>query len=290
MIILAFLSTSCHNKTSDKFNNTIKFEISNGKETATNDEMLAFYKGATEFSNKVKIQTYGKTDCGLPLHVVTYGKNDSGASNLNLLINNGIHPGESDGIDASMLLLKDLINKEFDLPEGIMVHIIPAYNLGGMLNRNSTTRANQNGPEAYGFRGNARNYDLNRDFIKMDTDNAKAFAEIYHKINPDVYVETHVSNGADYQYTLTHLITQHNKLGHDLGQFTYNTFTPELEQEIRSKNLLITPYVNVFGRTPEEGFSQFFDAPRYSTGYTTIWNTLGLMIETHMLKPYDKRV
>jgi hypothetical protein len=290
MIILAFLNVSCKRHSSVKFKETLKFEISKGKETATYEEMMLFYKKASAFSEKVKMKALGNTDAGLPLHLITFTNDEPKDSDLNLLINNGIHPGESDGIDASMLLLRDLINGDIKLPDGMVLHIIPAYNLGGMKNRNKTSRANQNGPEAYGFRGNARNYDLNRDFIKMDTKNMETFAEIFHSINPDVYVETHVSNGADYQYTLTHLMTQHNKLGHDLGRFTNNTFTPALEKDIRSKNLLITPYVNVHGRTPDKGFSQFFDAPRYSTGYTALFNTLGLMIETHMLKPYKKRV
>lgn len=287
---LSTLLYSCDDKTSKKFDYDIRFEYSKGKETATYDEMIAFYKSAEENSAFVNLETYGKTDCGLPLHVVTYKSNSTDEKPLHLLINNGIHPGEPDGIDASMLLLRDLINAKVELPENIILHIIPAYNLGGMLNRNSTSRANQNGPKAYGFRGNARNYDLNRDFIKMDTDNMKAFAEIFHELNPDVYVETHVSNGADYQYTLTHLLTQHNRLGHGLGQFIETDFKTDLEQNLRDKDLLITPYVNVFGRTPEAGFRQFLDSPRYSTGYTSLWNTLGMLIETHMLKPYDKRV
>ncbi|RRO15256.1 M14 family metallopeptidase [Flavobacteriaceae bacterium 14752] len=281
---------SCDTTKSKKFDYNIRFEYSNGKETATYDEMIAFYQSAEENSPFVNIETCGKTDSDLPLHLVTYAKNSSPEKPLHLLINNGIHPGEPDGIDASMLLLRDLINEKIELPNNVILHIIPAYNLGGMLNRNSTTRANQNGPKDYGFRGNARNYDLNRDFIKMDTKNMEAFAEIYHNINPDVYVETHVSNGADYQYTLTHLLTQHNRLGHGLGEFIEKEFKPELEQNLRDKDLWITPYVNVFGRTPEAGFSQFLDSPRYSTGYTSLWNTLGLMIETHMLKPYDERV
>lgn len=289
-LILAFLSLSCKNKNSDQFDKSLRFESSQGKETATYEEMISFYTEASNFSAKVEMKTMGTTDCGLPLHLITVKNEKALDADLHVLINNGIHPGESDGIDASMMLLRDIINDKMVLPDGLVLHIIPAYNLGGMLNRNSTSRANQNGPEAYGFRGNARNYDLNRDFMKMDTDNAKAFAEIYHNINPDVYVETHVSNGADYQYTLTHLMTQHNKMGHDMGQFIYNTFTPEMEKDIRSKDLLITPYVNVYGSTPEQGFSQFFDSPRYSTGYTSLWHTLGLMIETHMLKPYNKRV
>jgi len=99
-----------------------------------------------------------------------------------------------------------------------------------------------------------------------------------------------VSNGADYQYTLTHLFTQHNKLGEASGDFLYNTIQPELEKRLLERELDITPYVNVYGRSPETGFTQFMDHPRYSTGYTALWNTMGMMVETHMLKPYKDRV
>ncbi len=209
-----------------------------------------------------------------------------------VLINNGIHPGESDGIDASMMLLRDIVKNDSlkKAYKNSIICVIPVYNIGGALNRNSHTRANQNGPKEYGFRGNARNYDLNRDFIKQDTKNAAAFAEIFHTVNPDIFIDNHVSNGADYQYAITHLFTQHNKLGGELGVFLETEMRPFIEQSLNRKKIDITPYVNVWGTTPEKGWSQFFDSPRYSTGYTTLFNTLGLMVETHMLKPYKIRV
>ncbi|MDB2385006.1 hypothetical protein N9V96_00875, partial [Polaribacter sp.] len=142
----------------------------------------------------------------------------------------------------------------------------------------------------YGFRGNARNYDLNRDFVKQDTKNAATFAKIFHLVNPEIFVDNHVSNGANYQYAITHLFTQHNKLGGKMGEFLEYGMRPAIEKSLNEKEIIITPYVNVWGSTPEKGFSQFFDSPRYSTGYTTLFNTLGLMVETHMLKPYKIRV
>jgi hypothetical protein len=209
-----------------------------------------------------------------------------------VLINNGIHPGESDGIDASMLLLRDIVQNDSlkKQYQNTIISVIPVYNIGGSLNRNSHSRANQSGPKEYGFRGNTRNYDLNRDFIKQDTKNAAAFAEIFHTIDPDVFIDNHVSNGADYQYAITHLFTQHNKLGGALGDFIETQMRPGLEQSMLQKNIPITPYVNVWGGTPKQGWSQFYDSPRYSTGYTTLFNTFGMMVETHMLKPYKIRV
>ncbi|MEX0287557.1 MAG: M14 family metallopeptidase [Flavobacteriaceae bacterium] len=272
------------------------FELSNGNETATYLQTIDFYIRLAREVPEINIQTIGETDSGLPLHIVTYNADGDfnyqkvGENKVIVLINNGIHPGESDGVDATMLLFRDLAIKKVSPPEQTILVTIPMYNVGGALNRNSSTRVNQNGPKSYGFRGNTKNYDLNRDFIKSDSKNAKTFAQIYHLIQPDIFVDNHVSNGADYQYTLTHLFTQHNKLGGAIGDFLHSKMMPQLEQDLVSENWEITPYVNVFNRPPENGFSQFMDHPRYSTGYTALWNTLGLMVETHMLKPYEQRV
>lgn len=298
LLLLFIIIVSCNqNSKKTNFDFTTKFEKSNSLETATYQETIDYYTALSNKYNTIKIETIGETDSGKPLHIVTLSTN---ANSFNfeklrkesriLLINNGIHPGESDGIDATMMLFRDIANGKIEAPKNTVLVTIPVYNVGGSLNRNSGTRTNQNGPKEYGFRGNARNYDLNRDFIKTDTKNAKTFTKIFHLVKPDVFIDNHVSNGADYQYTLTHLFTQHNKLGGVLGNYLHNHMMPELEKKLEAKNWDITPYVNVFNRTPESGFSQFKDSPRYSTGYTTLFNTLGMMVETHMLKPYKQRV
>ncbi len=300
LVILSFIFLiSCGETVDnpDQIDFTTLFEKSEGTQTPTYDEVIKFYKDLDEAYVSIKTYEVGTTDIGKPLTLITFNPNrtfDSEFSEQNdvrrILINNGIHPGESDGIDATMMLMRDLAQGKIEAPKKTWVGAIAVYNIGGALNRNSTSRTNQNGPEAYGFRGNAKNYDLNRDFIKNDTKNSKAFTEVFHLVRPDVFIDNHVSNGADYQYTLTHLFTQHNKLGGVLGEYLHQDFQPKLEQDLISKDWEITPYVNVFNRAPEQGFSQFMDSPRYSTGYTTLWNTIGLMVETHMLKPYKSRV
>jgi len=273
-----------------------RFEKSEGKETGTYEEVIDFYTQLAESSGKVSLEEFGKTDSGKPLHLAIYSPSEDfnfeelRKKNSIILINNGIHPGESDGIDATMMLFRDLAGDSIKAPKNTVLATIPVYNVGGALNRNSTSRTNQNGPAEYGFRGNARNYDLNRDFIKADTRNTRSFYEIFHHVKPDIFIDNHVSNGADYQYTLTHLFTQQNKLGGELGTYLNEQIMPALEDSLAKKDWDITPYVNVFNEVPEEGFSQFNDLPRYSTGYTTLWNTIGMMVETHMLKPYPKRV
>ena len=302
ILIFCITTTSCDSSKNKKsiikdFSTT--FEISKGTKTPEYNEVIIFYKELSTKYPSVSITEEGSTDSGLPLHVVYFQENGKKISNISeakkvnkniLLINNGIHPGESDGIDASMLLIRDLAQGNIPAPKNTTIAVIPVYNIGGALNRNSTSRTNQEGPEVYGFRGNARNYDLNRDFIKADTKNAKTFSKIFRALDPQLFIDNHVSNGADYQYALTHLFTQHNKLGGEAGNYLHKVLMTRLQDSLAAKKWDITPYVNVFNRQPEKGFTQFMDSPRYSTGYTTLYNTLGMMVETHMLKPYKQRV
>ena len=294
-ILIGFIA--CTSPTGERKEDFITpYEESNERETPEYADVINFYKELAQKFPEINIKTMGVTDSGFPLHIVTY--NDDGEFNFAkirerkgiLLVNNGIHPGESDGIDATMLFFRDLATGKIPPPKRNVIVTIPVYNIGGALNRNSTSRVNQNGPLEYGFRGNAQNYDLNRDFIKSDSKNASAFTEIFHLIKPDFFIDNHVSNGADYQYTLTHLFTQHNKLGGGIGNYLKTKLMPALEDSLALAKWDITPYVNVFNRPPETGFAQFMDLPRYSTGYTALWNTPGMMVETHMLKPYDQRV
>lgn len=298
LFFIAFSLVMCEQRTSNHHFMT-HFEKSGGVETPVYGEVISFYRELSSTYQEISLFEMGQTDSGNPLHIIVF--NVDGHMPLNqiktseknrVLINNGIHPGESDGIDASMLLLRDIVQNDslMESYRNTLIVVIPIYNVGGALNRNSHSRANQNGPKEYGFRGNTRNYDLNRDFLKQDTKNSESFAEIFHLIDPDVFIDTHVSNGADYQYAISHLFTQHNKLGGSLGTFIETQMRPALETSLASKKIMITPYVNVRGGTPKKGWTQFYDSPRYSTGYAALFHSLGLMVETHMLKPYSIRV
>ena len=263
--------------------------------TATYYEAIDFYEKLANTYTQIKLVEYGKTDIGKPLHLVVFSADgDFDATSLRnknkriILINNGIHPGEPCGVDASMMLLRDYV-RDGKLPENIVLAVIPVYNIGGALNRNAHTRANQDGPESYGFRGNARNLDLNRDFVKADSRNARAFTQIYHEWQPDIFIDNHTSNGADYQYTMTMIATQHNKLESTLGAYLNDDLMPRLYADMKTRNWEMSPYV--YARTtPDEGIIAFLDLPRYSSGYTTLFNTIGFIPETHMLKPFADRV
>ena len=274
-----------------------RFEKTGGKESATYFEAIDWYKNLDKLSAKVLVREMGMTDAGYPLHLVLVsndGKFDAAQwhkqNKAVILINNGIHPGEPDGIDASMMLVRDIVTGKIKLPGNIALAFIPVYNIGGCLNRNSYSRANQNGPLEYGFRGNAQNLDLNRDFTKCDSKEARSFAQIFHLLDPDILIDNHVSDGADYQHTMTLLTTQYDKLGAGLGQWLKNNFEPQLYKGMSEKNWDMVPYVSFETGSPDRGMTMFYDPPRYSSGYAALFQTLGFVPETHMLKPFKDRV
>ncbi|HEX5654265.1 MAG TPA: M14 family metallopeptidase [Chitinophagaceae bacterium] len=274
-----------------------KFEQSKGTQTPTYHEIINWWQQLDAASGKVKMLTRGMTDAGHPLHLVVVSNNgDHNFDNIRrnnkrvILINNGIHPGEPDGIDASMLLARDIVTNKYKIPDNLVLAIIPIYNIGGCLNRSANYRVDQNGPEEFGFRGNSQNLDLNRDFIKCDSRDARAFAEIFHLTDPDVFVDNHVSNGADYQHVMTLLTTQHNKLGGVMGEFLNRQFEPALYGIMKTKGYDLVPYVNVWGDGPENGWPEYWDSPRYASGYAALWHCFSFVPETHMLKPYEQRV
>ena len=264
------------------------YEKGNGNQTTTYQEMGKFYDDLAQNFKTISVESFGTDDNGEPIKVVIFNPSKNKEVPV-ILINNGIHPGEPDGIDATMMLMRDCATGKISVKD-LKIVAIQAYNISGMLRRGKFSRANQNGPEEYGFRGNTRNYDLNRDFIKNDTENAKAFQSIFQHFKPIYFIDNHVSNGADYQYLFTYISTNKERLGKTLGNYFNEKMQPEIMQTLEKKGILTTPYVNIHGDSPDEGFPTFMDSPRYATGYTTLFNTMGTVAETHMLKPYKDRV
>jgi len=264
--------------------------------TPTYNEAISWYKQLDMQYSKAKLIEYGKTDIGKPLHLFILSDDQDFCPKTNryngkcmILINNAIHPGEPCGVDASLEIAEKLL-REDQIPKNVIIGIIPMYNIGGVLNRNSTSRANQNGPEEYGFRGNARNLDLNRDFIKLDSENAKSFTKLFHDWNPDFFIDTHTTNGADYQHIMT--LISPNPLGFtpSLQNYVKDDLLPTLYSKMEKAKYPMVPYVSPIQATPESGLEGGVSPPRYSSGYASLFNTFGFISEAHMFKTYTERV
>jgi hypothetical protein len=282
------------------------FELSKGMETATYETCIDYYMQlAKQHPTQMQLKTMGPTDDGHPLHLVILGATPKSnpaqwrqSGKTIVLVNNGIHPGEPDGIDASMLLVRQYLQHKKPapekwqqlnaLPQNMVVCFIPVYNIGGARNRNAFTRVNQNGPSSHGFRGNAQNLDLNRDFTKCDSKEAQSFTQIFQWLQPDVFIDNHVSDGADYQHTMTLLSTNYSKSA--MGELMRRQMDPAIFNSMEKDGFPICPYVNFEDANPDSGFAAFYDPPRYSSGYATLFNTIAYVPETHMLKPFKDRV
>jgi hypothetical protein len=273
------------------------FEQSKGMRSATYQQAIEWYRMLDGKYKTIGMDDAGATDTDYPLNVIYYNNEGNfdikawkARGNIILLVNNGIHPGEPDGIDASMMLLRDAAAGTVKIPNDVMLAVVPVFNIGGALNRNSSSRTNQNGPEEYGFRGSAQNLDLNRDFIKMDAKETQSLVQLFHKLDPEVFIDNHVSNGADYQHVMTLLSTQHSKLGGEMGKYLNTTLEPLIYKDMKTRGYDLVPYVNHWGHTPDKGWTAFHEGPRFASGFTTLFQTYGFVPETHMLKPFKQRV
>ena len=272
------------------------FECSKDKNTtATYAEILSYYEQLDRKYEQLKIFTYGPTDIGKPLRLVVLSKSKlfdpiqiRKRNKCILLINNGIHPGEPESIDASMMLCRDLLEKKL-LPDSVVICIIPVFNIGGCYNR-GTSRANQNGPKTYGFAGNYQNLDLNADFIKTDSKNSFSFQQLFNLWQPDVLIDHHNGNGADHQYVITLGETQRDKLNPLLAEFMVNKMEPALYYQMHQNGFEMAPLIKYDGKIPDTGIMSLLETPRSTTGYAALHNTISFITETHKLKPFQKRV
>ncbi|MBD8629687.1 peptidase M14 [Oxalobacteraceae sp. CFBP 8753] len=275
------------------------YEQGNLNQTTTWADCIAWYEElARQYPAVLRFEQVGVSDAGVPIHagvVSSDGVFDraaiKAAGRAVFFNNNGIHPGEPEGVDGCMALVRDFcVEPERLAALGTTVFLfVPLYNVDGAFNRADTSRVNQDGPEQFGFRGNSRHLDLNRDFVKCDTLTARVFNELFTAWDPDVMVDTHTSNGADYSYTMTLIHTQADKLGGGLGEFLRAEMLPALYAGMDARGWPTCPYVNPVQDSPDHGIAEFLETARFSTGYAALHHTIGFMPETHMLKPFRDR-
>jgi hypothetical protein len=270
-----------------------------GDTTPTWEQTIERFQAFATTRSGVRLMEIGTDDDGSPIHIFVisdgsgFTPDSIRAAGKNILwITNAIHAGEPDGVDASRLLTQALLDSDqyMGLLARTAICIVPMYNVSGARQRSSTSRANQNGPAEYGFRANARNLDLNRDFIKADASNTRALVRALTAWDPDVYLETHVTNGADHQYVMELLTTHPDKVDPAMSAYMRNVLSPRLHRWMDDRGMLMGPYFETVKHSPEEGLTGFMDGPRYSTGYNALRGRVALISEAHMLKPYADRV
>ncbi|MGF1587250.1 MAG: M14 family zinc carboxypeptidase [Bacteroidales bacterium] len=277
----------------------LRYEINQSLEY---HEVIDAYEKLADYYKRARMVEMGTTDVGKPLHLfIISGDGDFDPVSLKrkersiILINNGIHAGEPAGIDASLQYAIDMLEGKDGLDqvlENTVIAIIPVFNIGGLLNQSKYHRMNQDGPDLKGARRNARNLDLNRDFAKMDSRNTRSFASIFHHLDPDIFIDTHTTNGSDHQSVMTLIASMHQKLPTAMGEFFKDVMTPELYRRMNNETPWgMVPYVTmVESGDIRKGIAGFNDHPYYSSGYASLFNSFAFITETLVYKPFPDRV
>ena len=263
------------------------------------DETIAYSQKLDRASDKIVYRSFGKSGQGrdLPLLIAS----DDGTftpeaarkkGKAIIFIQAGIHAGEIDGKDAGLALLRDAVITKTrpELLKDVVILYVPIYSVDGHENSNPYMRINQNGPDEMGFRANATNLNLNRDYMKADAPETRAWLALWNEWKPDFFIDCHVTDGADFQYNVTYEYAHFQEVSPLLKSWMDEHFDGKVVPKVESEGNLLTHYVEFAGREVTGGIATFIATPRFATGYTPLRNRIGLLIETHSWKPYRSRV
>ena len=276
-------------------------EISDYRTTPRYAETMAYARRLVAAAPGVlRLETFGRTEEGRDLVVVIASKNGvfdpaalHRAGRPVVLVQNSIHAGEMDGKDACLALLRDvaITRQRAALLDNAVLVVIPIYNADGHERFGPFNRINQNGPEETGWRTQSRNLNLNRDYMKADTPETRAFLRLWNSWLPDLFVDTHVTDGADFQYDTTYGIDTGPDVFPALAEWKRAALAPYIETSVAAAGHVVAAYLNFKDDLdPSQGLTIAQDVPRFSTGYVNLQNRPALLLETHMLKDYRTRV
>ena len=271
------------------------------RETPDYAETIAYARRLAAASPLVEYREFGTSGEGraLPLLVAAKGGATTPeaarrAGRAVVLIQACIHAGEPDGKDAGLALLRDIaVTRERErLLDRAVLLFVPIYNVDGHERRGPYNRINQNGPAESGWRGNASNLNLNRDYLKADAPETRAWLRLWNDWRPDLFIDCHVTDGADFRYTVTYQFERHENVHPAVAAWSAEAFGRRVMPAAEVAGQLFSPYL-VFrdNRDPRRGVEAFVSTPRFATGYVpVVRNRPALLIETHMLKDYRTRV
>ncbi len=211
-----------------------------------------------------------------------------------LLVQNSIHAGEMDGKDSCLALLRDIVitKTKAALLDHVVFVFIPVYNIDGHERRSAYNRINQNGPEVIGWRGNGTNINLNRDYMKADAPETRAFLEDVPSL--DARLLCRRSRDRRSRFPVRRDLQRRRHAGRGAGhrRWLREAVTPELERQVTPPAILPSPtLINLNDDTdPAKGLATMTNPPRFSTGQMILENRPGLLVEIHMLKDYKTRV
>jgi hypothetical protein len=249
---------------------------------------------------QLRLVSIGTSHEGRPIPMVI--ASESGASdavglaangNPTLLVQAGIHAGEIDGKDGGLMLLRDLTvaGKIGDLLAEVNLLFVPMLNPDGHEHVLERGRINQRGPANAGWRTNARNLNLNRDYAKLDTPECRAVVELLVRYDPELYLDLHVTDGIDYQYDVTYGFTGPHGQSPRSAAWLGDVFVPTCDAALSAAGHVPGPLIFPDDDTdPTKGLVDWTASPRFSSSYGDARHTPTVLVENHSLKGYEQRV
>ncbi|MCJ7467631.1 MAG: M14 family metallopeptidase [Maribacter sp.] len=274
-------------------------ERSDFETTPTYNETINWFEKLTAASPLLHMVSIGKSVEGREIYmIIASTEKNTTATSLKksnkplLLVQAGIHSGEIDGKDAGMMLLRDIaFGDKKTLLDKVNFLFIPILSVDAHENSSSYNRPNQRGPENMGWRTNAQNLNLNRDYAKLDTQEIRAVVQVMNEYDPSMYMDIHVTDGADYQYDITFggVDLQGNSPG--ISKWLETIYKPEVDKDLSNNGHIPGPLLNALnGIDFSQGNVWILGGPRYSDSYGNLRHMATLLIENHSLKPYKQRV
>ncbi|MFA8450164.1 MAG: M14 family metallopeptidase [Bacteroidales bacterium] len=276
------------------------FEKTGGMRTSEYKESVKYWKRLADSSSMISYSSFGKSEKGKDLPLLILDRDGYStpeeikqSGKVVVLVQAAIHAGETCGKDAGVLLFRDFFkgNLKSSMLKNVSVIYIPIFNVDGFERFGEYNRINQNGPKEMGWRANAQNLNLNRDYLKAESSELKSWHKLFNTFQPDFFIDCHSTDGADYQYVATYAMEVFGDLDAGLVSWQKNNFIPYLERKMGENEFPIFPYVSFRNwHDPRSGLYSEVGSSMLSQAYTANVNRPGLLVETHMLKPYRQRV
>src|ERR1035441_6841312 len=268
-------------------------EKSDWNETAPYAEAVEISHRLERASRFVKVLDIGATAEGRRMIALAVSKDRAftpaaaaKTGKIVMLVQSGIHAGEIEGKDTALMLVRDMVvgKKYAAWLDRMIFVIIPVFNVDGHESVSPYHRPSQNGPKSTGLRNNAQRLNLNRDYIKADTPEMRAWLKIFNTWNPDFLIDNHVTDGSDFQYDVTWDMARNQDIAEPAGAWVRERFIPELDRRMAADGHLVAPYGELRNAGGKREFFMEVFSPRYSHLYAAVRNRPALLVETHSLK------
>jgi dipeptidyl aminopeptidase/acylaminoacyl peptidase len=271
-------------------------EKSDYKATARHAEVIDFCERLAKLSPLVRVREFGSSTEGklLPMMIIadpplSTPEEADKSGKLVVFAFGNIHAGEVDGKEALLMLARDIATtKNHPLLKHLVLVIVPNFNADGG-DRMGNNRPTQNGPPEVGIRPNAQGFDLNRDFIKLETVEDRALVRFLNTWDPAVYLDMHTTNGIYHRYPITYDGPRHPATSPGLVAFVRDEMFPDVTRRLDKHGYKSFVYGESFSRGHDR-WSTVTAMPRFSSQYGGLHNHLSILCESYTYDPFKTRV